>query len=510
MALALQKAARSDRHIPAAAARLPCYLLAENASRIEHGVMRLDIKRGWAPGILYKPTIFLWINTMGAPPPFSSRQHRNLYNRNRSQAPGERPLQEKGNVTAPVPEISLALRKWTEQVARDHTEVIDRVYKTLSVIKPYADLDAPTRLDIRHSIDLSLGLWLDTLLSGSPPSESALEEFQEFGRRRVYQGVPLESLLRAFRLGSRELWCLYIEPDSRDEKLRDELLLQVSPYLMEFFDTLAQVITQVYLEEQYKQARWRESLRYQLHSIIVNFPDDTERFSRTATALSLDAESPRIALALDIDSINCESPTFKSEIDLIVAAAARRLKLTADEIFEIWFRGQLVMWIPARFGDLMGTSVHQAAGQIASITAAFPHIGAIGIGLPGVGASGWAMSADEAGKALRFGRGRGDKDRVRLYSDIAVEESVRGTDRALGYLVSLVEQLAGEPDLLETLRVYFDQLQRRKVTAGVLGIHPNTLNHRLERIEAILGACLDESGWIAKLDIALKLYSPRK
>ncbi|MEX3985497.1 PucR family transcriptional regulator [Paraburkholderia sp. EG287A] len=411
-------------------------------------------------------------------------------------------------MTVAVPEISPALREWTEKIARDHTEVIDRVYKTLSIIKPYADLDAPTRLDIRHSIGLSLGLWLDTLLSGSPPSEQALEDFQDYGRRRVYQGVPLESLLRAFRLGSRELWCHYIELDKKDEKLRDELLFQVSPYLMEFSDTLAQAITQIYLEEQYKQARWRESLRYQLLSIILNFPDETERFSKAAAALNLDAKTPRMALAFDIDSVNSDSPTFKSEIDPIVAATARRLKLPVDEIFDIWFRGQLVMWIPARVGELMGTSVRQAAGQIANITDAFPQIKAIGIGLPGEGAAGWAMSADEASKALRFDRRRDDKDRVRLYSEIAVEESIRGTDRALGYLVSLVEQLASEPDLLETLRTYFDQLQRRKVTASVLGIHPNTLNHRLGRIETILGARLDESGWIAKLDIALKLYAP--
>ncbi|WP_293035442.1 hypothetical protein [Paraburkholderia sp.] len=32
----------------------------------------------------------------------------------------------------------------------------------------------------------------------------------------------------------------------------------------------------------------------------------------------------------------------------------------------------------------------------------------------------------------------------------------------------------------------------------------------MERIESILGARLDESGWIAKLDIALKLCNSQK
>jgi carbohydrate diacid regulator len=99
---------------------------------------------------------------------------------------------------------------------------------------------------------------------------------------------------------------------------------------------------------------------------------------------------------------------------------------------------------------------------------------------------------------------------VRLYSEIVVEESVRGTKNALRYLVSLVEQLESEPELLETLETYFDQLQRRKVTASVLGIHPNTLNYRLDRIENILGARLDDASWVSKLDIAIKLRRSTK
>ncbi|RQQ45081.1 PucR family transcriptional regulator [Burkholderia stagnalis] len=413
-------------------------------------------------------------------------------------------------MTDKVPEISPALREWTESVVLNHESVIDRVCKAVLNVKPYVDLDSPTRLDIRHSIALSSRLWLDTLLSGRLPSEAAFESFREYGRRRVYQSVPLEALLRAFRLGSRALWCCYIELDEQYASLRDELLFQVSPYLMEFFDTLAQIISQTYLEEQYKQARWRESLRYQLHSIIFNFPEDLDGFSKTAAALRLNGAIPRIALAIDVDSIDSNSPTFKTEIDRVIAATARHLKLPVDDIFDIWFGGRLLVWVPILLGNLIAMSDRQVATQIASVATAVPEVRAIGVGLPGEGAPGWAMSADEASRALSFGRGGAAQAQVRLYSEIALEESVRGTQRVLSYLVSLVEQLAGEPDLLETLRTYFDQLQRRKATASVLGIHPNTLNYRLERIENILGARLDDAGWISKLDMAIKLRGSHK
>ena len=408
-------------------------------------------------------------------------------------------------MTKGVPEISPALHEWTKEVALDHGRVADRVYAALMNIRLYADLDSPAKLDIRNSIAWASKLWFDTLLSGSAPSEQELEVFREYGRRRVYQGLPLDALLRAFRLGSRELWCFYIELDEKNDDLRDELLFRISPFLMEFFDVLAQIISQTYLDEQYKQARWREALRYQLHSIIFYHPEDTEGFVKTAAALRLDGTVPRIALAIDVPSIDSNSPTFKSELDRIVAATARRLKLPVDALFDIWYWGKLLVWIPARLGDLMGMSDLQAGKQIASIAETMPEIKAIGIGLTGEGAAGWAMSAEEASRALSSDHVHGGDERVRLYSEIVVEESVRGTKNALRYLVSLLEQLAIEPELLETLKTYFGQLQRRKVTASVLGIHPNTLNYRLERIENILGARLDDPGWISKLDIAIKL-----
>ena len=409
-------------------------------------------------------------------------------------------------MTKNIPAISPALREWTEKVALDHGKVVDRVYAALMNIKLYADLDSPTKLDIRNSVAWSAKLWFGTLLSGTAPSAEGLEAFREYGRRRVYQGLPLDALLRAFRLGSRELWCFYIDPDEKSDELRDELLFRISPFLMEFFDVLAQIISQTYLDEQYKQARWRESLRYQLHSIIFYYPEDTEGFAKTAAALRLDGTIPRIALAIDVHSIDSNSPTFKSELDRIVVAIARRLKLPVDTLFDIWYGGKLLLWIPARLGDLIGMSDLQVGKQIAALAETSPEIKAIGVGLMGEGAAGWAMSAEEASRALSLGRAQGGEESVWLYSKIVLEESVRGTKNALRYLVSLVEQLASEPELLETLKTYFDQLQRRKVTASVLGIHPNTLNYRLERIENILGARLDDASWISKLDIAIKLH----
>ena len=127
------------------------------------------------------------------------------------------------------------------------------------------------------------------------------------------------------------------------------------------------------------------------------------------------------------------------------------------------------------------------------------------------GARGWAASVEEALKAVDFaprsGNGADDDNaaRVHRFSSIAIEESVRSSANVLRYLVSLAEQLATEADLLATLEAWFASGQRRRQTAEALGVHPNTLDYRLERIETLLGAKLDNAHWIARLDIALKL-----
>ncbi|NIF51202.1 MULTISPECIES: helix-turn-helix domain-containing protein [Burkholderiaceae] len=136
---------------------------------------------------------------------------------------------------------------------------------------------------------------------------------------------------------------------------------------------------------------------------------------------------------------------------------------------------------------------------------ALPHVQRIGVGQMNEDARGWALSAEEALKVPDFTSRGHDRKKVSLYSSIVMAECARQTDTASRYLTSLPQQISGEPKLVSTLEVYLEQNQRRRRTALVPGIPPNTLNCRIERIESLLGASLDDVGWISKLDIAFKL-----
>jgi DNA-binding PucR family transcriptional regulator len=95
---------------------------------------------------------------------------------------------------------------------------------------------------------------------------------------------------------------------------------------------------------------------------------------------------------------------------------------------------------------------------------------------------------------------------VSRYSDVVLNDVVAGVENVTRYFDALIERLILEPPLLPTLEAYFERRQHRKATAAALDIHPNTLNHRLDRIEKLLGAQLDDVGWLAKLHTALRLH----
>ncbi|MFJ1211690.1 PucR family transcriptional regulator [Burkholderia pyrrocinia] len=404
-----------------------------------------------------------------------------------------------------VPVTSALMRDKVRELAADPSAVVERTYAALTRIGGYDGLTSAMRKDIMDSIEVSQRLWFESVSTGQFPSSADLEGLQEFGRRRVHQGIPLSALVRAFWVGPRELWRVCAELGSRHDDLRDELLFVLSPYLMEYFDFMVQLISQAYLDEQYQQARWRAALRHQLHEIVFSHATDDHAFRKAIKALGLDHASPRIALAIECDRLDRGAMRSDSELERVVLSVARYLKCRKDDLVDVWHRDCLVIWAPCNRGESASASDRRLEARMTAWLDSGSGIGAIGIGLPGAGAKGWATSADEAIRALDFGRHRGGDGKLQRYSDIVIGECIRSDDSALNYLLSLMQELSGEQDLIPTLESFFANLQRRKVTAAALGIHPNTLDHRLERIENILGARLDDAAWIAKLEIALKL-----
>jgi carbohydrate diacid regulator len=404
------------------------------------------------------------------------------------------------------PRISTRLRKKLLLLARDPSFVVDRTYSVLmNLDEDYAALAPTTRRDVLDSIRTFVSMWFLCIVEGRPPAPDELELLAEAGRRRVHQGIGLNSLLRAFRAGSKEILNAYVELGREDEALRDELFFVVTPFLLERSDAMAQAIAQAYLDEQFQGARWRDAMRYELCSAIFSTSDDFQGFRKAAEALGVDPNGLRVGLAMHVDFSGISPPNLERELDRFTLSLARHLKVQHAELVRVMRHERLLVWVPCAHGDSVITTDHRMFRLMSSAVQTLRPVCSVGIGLMNQGPNGWAATAREAIRALESGLAVDPPVRVRSFSQIAVNESVRYVDTTLRYLDSLIERLTHEPDLLPTLETYFRLSQRRKATAAALGIHPNTLTYRLDRIQTLLGAKLTDFESLMNLYIAMNL-----
>jgi C4-dicarboxylate-specific signal transduction histidine kinase len=185
------------------------------------------------------------------------------------------------------------LREKTVSIAADLTLVVERTLAILTQFDGYKLLAPAAKQDVHESVALSARVWFETLLSGEPPSAQDMDVFREISQRREHQRVPLQSLLQALRLGLGEIWSTYIALGELDEGIAKELLVDVSLYLLDHFDLIAQIIVRAYLAEQYRQPPWAglaiaieegarrsESVRHHLVALLEQLSDEPDLLSR--------------------------------------------------------------------------------------------------------------------------------------------------------------------------------------------------------------------------------------
>jgi two-component system, LuxR family, sensor kinase FixL len=196
-------------------------------------------------------------------------------------------------VLAKAPKISHHLREKTVSIAADLTLVVERTLETLTPLDGYKLLAPAAKRDVQESVTLSAKVWFETLLSGESPSSQDMDVFREISQRRGHQRVPLQSLLQALRLGLREIWSTYIALGELDERIAKELLVDVSLYLVDHFNLIAQIIVRAYLADQYRPPRWAglaiaieegarrsENARHHLVALLTQLSDEPDLLSR--------------------------------------------------------------------------------------------------------------------------------------------------------------------------------------------------------------------------------------
>jgi purine catabolism regulator len=122
----------------------------------------------------------------------------------------------------------------------------------------------------------------------------------------------------------------------------------------------------------------------------------------------------------------------------------------------------------------------------------------IGIGRPYEGPRGVERSIREARDAVLFAQPGGGRGPVQHADELGVRRVLSEWYRAEGFRSYAGNMLApllavGEPGLLETLGFYLDRESSASATAAALGIHRNTVAHRIARAEQLLNVNLSRA-----------------
>lgn len=308
------------------------------------------------------------------------------------------------------------------------------------------------------------------------PTEEELVPFRESARSRAEEGLPLEDVLNAYRLGGRLGWRALMAAAHPDEH---SALLAAAEFLMRYIDSVSAVVAQTYLDEHQHLVSEEERRQRALVDALVH-PE------REVAALPDLAERVGFPLAERYRPFGKMLPGAPPHAHSQLASALR-------------VQGLLALTEGDRVTGLATEDVDDA------VFARPPGPFALGRAAP---RAELAAALDDMRLLLDLARRNGldgpievDAFVLELLLARAPDLGVRLAERVLGPLESYAERRSS--GLLETLETFVACELDRRETAQRLHVHPNTLDYRLRRISELTALEPGRPHDLALLELAL-------
>jgi PucR C-terminal helix-turn-helix domain/GGDEF-like domain len=311
------------------------------------------------------------------------------------------------------------------------------------------------------------------------------------GADRAREGVPLSSVMEAYRIGFRLAWEAVVaecETQACDAKALRTLTAKVFAAQ----DVFTGAMAVGYRDEQARQMLNDQSARAVLiDSLLQGRLIDQSSLWEAADRLRLPSVGPFVIIAADVLIAGTEAlPGIESKLRSIDVFSAWRL-LPDQQIGIVHVKADL------QLGNVLALVSRLATSR--------------------VGVSAHFDDLREAPQALRFARVM-LRGRPQLGTPVAVfDGSILATAAASApeVMVNLVSAtLQGFADLadnereilFETFRVWLETDGSLRATGELLFCHPNTVRYRLHRIEQRTGRSLSRPRDVAELCVAFEVH----
>ncbi|MER7722004.1 helix-turn-helix domain-containing protein [Streptomyces flaveolus] len=331
---------------------------------------------------------------------------------------------------------------------------------------------------LRHSVT--------SLLDPRGARDAARRCSWRIGTTRAEQGLPLDALLHAFRLGGSLVWQRLVEETSRTAPEDVRLLVHVAADVWNFVDEHCTLVADAYRQTEWQLSRRRENRARMLATGLL---DGTSRI----------ADLPEAAQALELPEQGRYVIVAVSGVNPARSAVARAA-VVPDGTRVHWHTGAEVDYGIVLLGPVDDELPVPADG----VPGLRVGVGSPVEGLAAVGeARGLADTAlaicPEAGGTVRLA------DHLPAALVVAGPELGRAlADRVLGPLLRL--EPADRDVLLDTLTTWLDCDGSAQRAGERLYCHRNTVLNRLRRCEQLTGRSLARPADLVEITLSLTAH----
>jgi hypothetical protein len=344
---------------------------------------------------------------------------------------------------------------------------------------------------VRRGVEIAFRRFLDLLEDPEADVRTARAAYVDLGRGEYHAGRSLDALLSAYRVGARLAWRRFVET-GRGAGVPPEVLYDLGEAIFAYIDEISAESADGYAQEQSAQAGETQRRRRRLVRVLAADPPASEETIRTAAAAAA-WPLPRTLAALALRPGGAASAGGAEEERLDAAAAGLA-------------------------GRLGGGAVGAAVGELACVFVPDPEAPArrrqIVAALDGEPAaigpvtvwSGAGTGLRRAAAALALGQDGLTVADEHLAALLLDADPPLAAELAAGRLAPLRElPPAQQEKLTVTLRAWLDRPGQVQAVAAVLGVHPQTVRYRLNRLRELFGERLEDPDARFELSMALRV-----
>jgi hypothetical protein len=304
--------------------------------------------------------------------------------------------------------------------------------------------------------------------------------------------MALSSLIESYRVAFRRLWDVVANEAAKHAEIDGEALRSLTMKLHAAEDLFMRAMLAGYREEQKRQLLSETSQRaYMIDSLLHGRILDDWSLWEVASLLRLPSSGPFVVIAAEVPTVGAEAlPEIESRLHSLDVYSAWRL-----------------------FPDVQVGIAHAKSDQhLDKVLALISRMAA-----DRVGVSARFDDLRDTPQALHFAkvtlRGRADRrSKVAVFDGsilaTAAVSAPEAMTKAVGTALDCFYDLPDDERkiLFETFRVWQENDASMRATAEVLICHPNTVRHRLRRIERRTGRSLSRPRDVAELCLAFEVH----